>query len=562
MTDISFAVTNQPDIDIAVTSTPITVTATASGGDVTLSVTENDITMTAAVGDPVTFTIGEISAVTMTVTETPITISATAGLSDAPSDDASYVRKNAAWVAAAGVTSHPNLSNLSYANAGHTGFSPDSHAHAGVYQPAGSYLTAESDPVFAAWLALNPPHAAVTLDANADALLSLTGQALGLDTQAANLVLASAVSGGAAVPTFRALVAADIPALSYQPVDATLTSISALGAAGNIIYTTGVDTWAETAITADARLLLADADVPRLGTANTWTENQTIYGVTQPMLSVATASASVKVGAVLGLYPGIWLNQASPTVSNYAFMGTSTYTIFNAPAGAVYGGVYFGIGDTYAIKISSDYGVAIGTNFALPTLLPGQYNLAVEGKIGAGVLIPQARLHLYEQTTTANAIKEVQRVEAVVSTAATGGSDGMGAGTNYAAESATDGTSKLLAMFAGQYKTATAATFLGKAVIGVYDYNSPTTARVGLEIEATGSAVKIGFFGGTNAVQQALNAYTSDGEGSAYSGIDNLQVGSVYAQLTDLNALRVAYENVRAMVDDMRTKLQTSTIVA
>ena len=44
-----------------------------------------------------------------------------------------------------------------------------------------------------------------------------------------------------------------------QPVDATLTSIAALGTiAGRTIYTTGVDTWAETALTAFARTLLDD----------------------------------------------------------------------------------------------------------------------------------------------------------------------------------------------------------------------------------------------------------------------------------------------------------------
>ena len=47
-----------------------------------------------------------------------------------------------------------------------------------------------------------------------------------------------------------------------QPVDATLTSIAALGtAADRLAYTTGVDTWAETALTAAARTVLDDATV-------------------------------------------------------------------------------------------------------------------------------------------------------------------------------------------------------------------------------------------------------------------------------------------------------------
>jgi len=55
-------------------------------------------------------------------------------------------------------------------------------------------------------------HAAVTLSTDADTVLSLTDQEIGLDTQAANAVFAGPASGTSAVPTFRALVAADIPA--------------------------------------------------------------------------------------------------------------------------------------------------------------------------------------------------------------------------------------------------------------------------------------------------------------------------------------------------------------
>lgn len=55
--------------------------------------------------------------------------------------------------------------------------------------------------------------------------------------------------------------------LQYQTQDATLTSLSALGtAADKIAYTTGVDTWAETAITAAGRALLDDADAGTMRT--------------------------------------------------------------------------------------------------------------------------------------------------------------------------------------------------------------------------------------------------------------------------------------------------------
>jgi len=56
-----------------------------------------------------------------------------------------------------------------------------------------------------------PHHAAITLAASAAVLLDLTGQAISLDTQAANTVFAGRPAAGAALaPTFRALVALDL----------------------------------------------------------------------------------------------------------------------------------------------------------------------------------------------------------------------------------------------------------------------------------------------------------------------------------------------------------------
>jgi hypothetical protein len=50
---------------------------------------------------------------------------------------------------------------------------------------------------------------------------------------------------------------------------------------------------------------------------------------------------------------------------------------------------------------------------------------------------------------------------------------------------------------------------------------------------------------------RTLGAYTPDDESAAYTGIDNAQAGTVYATLADLNALRAAYENLRAFLEDL-----------
>lgn len=179
-------------------------------------------------------------------------------------------------------------------------------------------------------------------------------------------------------------------------------------------------------------------------------------------------------------------------------------------------------------------------------------------RFGVGTNAPAAKLHVIDQTTTTNAVLEVGRIEARVSTAATGGAAGFGAGLSLAAETATDGTSQLQGMVSASWIDATNATRKAKLSLSAYD----TAARLGIEIEADGSAVKLGFFGGTTTIQQILAAYTTDSESIAYTGIDNAQVGTVYATVADLNLLRAAYETLRASYDDLRTKLQTSTLVA
>jgi len=67
-------------------------------------------------------------------------------------------------------------------------------------------------------------HDAVTLDSDAAVILDLTGQEIGLDTQAANTVLAGPTTGAANEPTFRALVSADLPAIALNDLSDVDTS--------------------------------------------------------------------------------------------------------------------------------------------------------------------------------------------------------------------------------------------------------------------------------------------------------------------------------------------------
>jgi len=80
-------------------------------------------------------------------------------------------------------------------------------------------------------------HDAVSLAASATPILGLSTQELSFDTQTANYVLAGPTTGAAAAPTFRALVAADIPDIS-----ATYIPKSLLTEQGDIIYASAAGT--------------------------------------------------------------------------------------------------------------------------------------------------------------------------------------------------------------------------------------------------------------------------------------------------------------------------------
>jgi hypothetical protein len=121
--------------------------------------------------------------------------------------------------------------------------------------------------------------------------------------------------------------------------------------------------------------------------------------------------------------------------------------------------------------------------------------------------------------------------------------------------------------------SATAATAPGTAALVVtggigatsifLGGNLITDTSTGMKI-GTGTTQKLGFWNATPVVRpsaftqtfataaRTVNAYTSDPESSAYTGIDNAQAGTVYAKLTDLNSLRTAYETLRAMAENMQ----------
>jgi len=157
-----------------------------------------------------------------------------------------------------------------------------------------------------------------------------------LATQTANLVFAGPSSGGAAAPTFRALVAADIPDLSatYQPLNAKLTSIAALanasGALTNngsgvfsyVVPTTGTVT--SVALTAPSFLSVAGSPITSSGTLAvtlaTQTANTVFAGPTTG--SAATPTFRALVAADFSSIPATTFTMATARILGRTTAGT------------------------------------------------------------------------------------------------------------------------------------------------------------------------------------------------------------------------------------------------
>lgn len=145
-------------------------------------------------------------------------------------------------------------------------------------------------------------HAGVTLSTTLGAnLLGLSTQQLTLDNQTANYVFAGPTTGEAAAPSFRALVAADIPSLvaTYQPLDGELTALAGLTSAANAIpYFTGSGTAGVISSSADMVSLLGSADY-----------------------ATARTNLGVEIGANVQAYSDILAGLAGVTPANNGIFG-------------------------------------------------------------------------------------------------------------------------------------------------------------------------------------------------------------------------------------------------
>ena len=125
-----------------------------------------------------------------------------------------------------------------------------------------------------------------------------------LATQAANLVWAGPTTGAAAAPTFRSLVAADIPSLSstYQPLDSDLTAVAGLSTTG-LVARTGSGTAAARSLSCSAELSCSNTDGasgnPSIGIAAGGVTNSMLAGSIAPSKVTGTAVVGTDIGSTV-----------------------------------------------------------------------------------------------------------------------------------------------------------------------------------------------------------------------------------------------------------------------
>ena len=196
----------------------------------------------------------------------------------------------------------------------------------------------------------------------------------------ANYVLAGPTSGAAAVPAFRALVAADIPSLPYGSGTVTSVAALALGTTGTDLSSTVANSTTTPVITlnvptasATNRGALSSTDWTTFNnkgsgtvTSVTGTSPVVSSGGTTPAISMPAATTSVS-GYLTSTDWNTFNNKGSGTVTSVSFTGgiitvaTGTTTPAFTVAGTSGGIPYFASGTTWASSAAlTQYGVVYG----------------------------------------------------------------------------------------------------------------------------------------------------------------------------------------------------------
>ena len=290
---------------------------------------------------------------------------------------------------------------------------------------------------------------------------------------------------------------------------------------------------------------------------------QTAYGGNFTLKTVGTYTFNTAVGggfiaehgstgAMSILYGGLFSAQ---TTSGVAAPITSAiggnFTVKNNGSGV--------IGNGYGIYIDTPLNggggsitTAYGLRIANQTI--GTTNYAIRTGTGQNLLGDATTVKITDANTATAPITLISDHDLSSGTAG----DGIGSEVSFRARS-NNVASRNVAAIDGIFSTAADATRIGDLVFYVYNV---ATKREALRLRGGASDAQIGFLGATPVSLQSTYVQTystatltvNPASTSAFTGIDNAQVGSVYAQVADLNTLRgdllMAMQLINQLIDD------------
>lgn len=181
-------------------------------------------------------------------------------------------------------------------------------------------------------------------------------------------------SGGTAIASKTAAEMRTL--LAVQPSDATLTSIALLGtAADKGLYTTGVDTWAEFALTAAGRAILDDADATAqratLGLGSMATQASGAISVTGGSMSGVsiTATGAALTMPTIGAATATSINKVAVTEP----ATSATLALDNGSTLATSGA------NSVTLTSTGATDVTLPTSGTLATIITGSYSATLTG---------------------------------------------------------------------------------------------------------------------------------------------------------------------------------------
>jgi hypothetical protein len=222
---------------------------------------------------------------------------------------------------------------------------------------------------------------------------------------------------------------------------------------------------------------------------------------------------------------------------------------------------FFAVPATYVLIGPKSGASALPTFRALasediPSVLNNGY---FSGAVGAGIGSPATQLHVVKETATTNAILEVARFEARVTSTGVG-AVGFGPAITFFGESATNGTYRQMGQLSFAWVTATDATRKAQSSWSVWD----TVEREVIRIEASGTEPKIGFLGAAPVAQKAaltaqLTTIKHTAPGTPDYAIQNLSSGGYgFVTRDEGNTVLSVIRNLQVRVAELEAGLSSA----